>query len=150
MRRHLSAFFAGALFAVGLAISGMTQPGKVIGFLDVLGDWDPSLAFVMGGAVIVNVALFRLARRRSKPLFEPRFHLPTRRDIDGRLIVGGVLFGVGWGLSGYCPGPALVSTATAGAGVLAFVGAMAAGVGLHAALTRARRRAPQRRPEPAE
>src|SRR5690554_6318950 len=124
--RNLVAFGTGVLFAVGLVISGMTQPSKVVGFLDFSGDWDPSLAFVMGGAVVINALLFRLVSRRNRPLLAPKFHLPTRKDIDWRLIVGGGLFGVGWGLGGYCPGPGITSVASLQAPAFVFVGAMAA------------------------
>jgi uncharacterized membrane protein YedE/YeeE len=109
MMRSLSALLAGSLFAVGLILGGMTQPGKVIGFLDVTGHWDPSLAFVIGGALLVYAVLSRLFLRRPAPLFELKFHLPSRRDIDRRLVLGAALFGIGWGLGGYCPGPGLVS-----------------------------------------
>lgn len=129
--KALVAFFAGVVFAVGLAVAGMTQPSKVVGFLDFFGNWDPSLAFVMGGAVAVNAVLYRWTMRRARPLLEPDFHLPTRTDLDGRLIAGGVLFGVGWGLAGYCPGPAVTSVTTGTTGALAFVGAMLAGIGLY-------------------
>lgn len=115
--RHsrLLPLLAGALFALGLAISGMTQPAKVIGFLDFFGAWDPSLAFVMGGAVGVYLLAHRgLVTQLRKPFFAERFSIPSRRDIDRRLVVGAAIFGVGWGLSGFCPGPALVSL---GAGV---------------------------------
>ncbi len=119
---------AGALFGVGLLISGMTQPAKVIGFLDVTRSWDPSLAFVMGGAVVVNSVLYRLTQRRSGPWFDRKFHLPTRRDIDLSLVAGAALFGIGWGLGGLCPGPALVSAAAGNVAALAFTGAMLVGM----------------------
>lgn len=128
--RQLTHFLAGALFAVGLAVSGMTQPAKVVGFLDVFGTWDPSLAFVMGGAVLVNMAFFRLTVRRPAPFFAAAFNLPTRTDLDPRLIGGAALFGLGWGLGGFCPGPALTSLPAASASVLTFVGAMFAGMWL--------------------
>lgn len=131
-RRNMTALVfaaaAGALFGVGLLISGMTQPAKVIGFLDVTGDWDPSLAFVMGGAVAVNSILFRVVRRRTGPWFDIKFHLPTRRDIDLALVAGAALFGIGWGLSGLCPGPGLVSSASGNVPALAFTGAMIVGM----------------------
>lgn len=127
MKRALSALVAGAIFAVGLVLGGMTQPGKVIGFLDVAGSWDPSLALVLGGALLVYAVLSRIFLRRPAPIFEPKFHVPSRRDIDRRLIVGAALFGVGWGLGGYCPGPGLVSL-TQGLRPLVFVAAMAFGM----------------------
>ncbi|MDB4995294.1 MAG: hypothetical protein JWM74_2726 [Myxococcaceae bacterium] len=119
---------AGALFGIGLAIAGMTRPEKVTGFLDITGAWDPSLAFVMLGAIGVHFVLHRLVLRRTAPLFDDRFHLPTRRDIDPRLLVGAGLFGVGWGLGGFCPGPALTSAAAGALPALVFVAAMIAGM----------------------
>jgi uncharacterized membrane protein YedE/YeeE len=127
--RLLVAALAGALFGAGLLISGMTRPDKVIAFLDVTGAWDPSLAFVMGGAVSVYALAFWWgARRRAAPWLDDAFHLPTRRDVDLRLVAGAAIFGVGWGLIGFCPGPALVVAAAGSASGLAFVGAMLAGM----------------------
>ncbi len=126
------AFVSGLLFALGLGIAGMTQPAKVLAFLDVLGDWDPSLAFVMAGAIAVYMPVFWAVRRA----LAPRLQLPTRKDLDPRLIVGAALFGVGWGLAGYCPGPALVSLTTLGASAIAFGVAMFAGMRLHTVLER--------------
>lgn len=130
MKSSSWAFFAGALFSVGLVLGGMTQPARVIGFLDFFGSWDPSLMFVMGGAVVVHFALFRVITKRRSPLFDERFHLPTRKDIDGRLVIGAALFGIGWGLVGYCPGPALVSLAT-GQRAIVFTVALLAGMAIH-------------------
>lgn len=127
MKRSLPALFAGAMFAVGLVLGGMTQPAKVIGFLNFTGDWDPSLALVLGGALAVYSVLSRVFLRRSAPLFAPTFHLPSRRDIDLRLILGAAIFGIGWGLGGYCPGPGLVSFSQ-GAEPMVFVAAMVAGM----------------------
>jgi uncharacterized protein len=124
----LTAFTAGALFALGLGVSGMTQPAKVIGFLDVTGRWDPTLAFVMLGAVAVHFVLYRLVRKLRAPLFADRFDVPTRRDVTLRLVGGAALFGIGWGLSGQCPGPALTNLATGAPTALVFVGAMALGM----------------------
>ena len=124
----LTSLLIGALFGAGLAISGMMNPAKVLGFLDFAGDWDPTLAFVMGGALLVSVPGFALARKRPKPALETGFQMPTRRDIDGRLIGGAAVFGVGWGLSGFCPGPALSAMATGMPGVYVFVAAMVAGM----------------------
>lgn len=118
---------AGALFGIGLLVSGMTVPARVIGFLDVRA-WDPTLMFVMGGAVIVYAIAFRVIRGRRTPWFDVKFHLPTRRDIDAPLVIGAALFGVSWGLAGLCPGPALVSAASGASSALAFVGAMFAGM----------------------
>lgn len=128
---------AGALFGAGLLISGMTQPARVIGFLDVTGRWDPSLMFVMGGAVVVYGILFRwIRRRRADPWFDTAFHLPTRRDIDRPLILGSVLFGIGWGIGGLCPGPGIVSAASGSQVGLAFLAAMLAGMALQHRLAR--------------
>jgi uncharacterized protein len=105
--RDVSALVAGLLFGVGLAVSHMINPLKVLGFLDLFGHWDPSLAFVMGGAIAVTLPGFALLRRFDQPVFAPSFQWPERRDIDPKLLVGAALFGVGWGLAGYCPGPGL-------------------------------------------
>jgi uncharacterized membrane protein YedE/YeeE len=105
----LASFVAGLVFGVGLIVSGMTDPGKVIGFLDIAGNWDPSLALVMAGAILVGFFAFMIAQRRTRNVLGGAMHLPQRRDIDARLIAGSVVFGVGWGLAGFCPGPALVS-----------------------------------------
>jgi uncharacterized membrane protein YedE/YeeE len=118
------AALTGVLFGIGLLISGMTTPAKVTSFLDVTGSWDPSLAFVMAGAIGVHAPFVWLARKRKAPLFEGVFHWPTLRTIDPPLIAGAAIFGVGWGISGYCPGPALVSVGTGATPVLVFVGAM--------------------------
>ncbi len=122
---------SGALFGGGLLISGMTQPAKVVGFLDVTGVWDPSLAFVIGGAVVAYAVVFRLARRRSDPWFDVAFHLPTRNDIDISLIAGAALFGIGWGLGGLCPGPGLVAAASGSLPALVFVASMIVGMLAH-------------------
>ena len=102
-------FFVGLLFGIGLLVSGMTDPGKVLGFLDLAGAWDPSLAFVMGGAILVGVIAFTVAKQRTQTFLGDALHLPTSRDIDHRLVVGSLLFGAGWGLAGFCPGPGLVA-----------------------------------------
>lgn len=130
MKAFLSSFSAGALFALGLGISGMTKPAKVIGFLDVFGAFDPTLLFVMLGAVSVHFVLYRLIIRRASPLFDTRFHLPTRKDIDGRLVIGSAIFGVGWGLGGYCPGPGLVALGGGVLPALVFVASMVVGIKL--------------------
>lgn len=122
------AFFAGLLFAAGLGLSGMTSPAKVLGFLDVTGDWDPSLAFVMGGAIAVHLTVTQLLEKRGRPLFAASFHLPRRSDIDAKLVAGATLFGLGWGLAGYCPGPAIVSAASGQRDALVFVAAMTLGM----------------------
>jgi len=148
VKATVHALGAGALFGVGLAVSGMTMPSKVMGFLDVLGAWDPSLAFVMIGAIAVHAVAYRLITRRSSPLVDTRFHLPTRKDIDARLVLGAALFGVGWGLAGYCPGPGLVSAAGGAVPALVFVAGMTLGMLGEHATTRAlahaaRRSAPE-------
>jgi hypothetical protein len=124
----LASFVCGLIFGAGLLISGMTQPEKVLGFLDIFGAWDATLAFVMAGAVAVTSAGFALARRRSAPLLAPAFAWPTRSDIDAPLVTGAVLFGIGWGLAGFCPGPALVNLAGLSAPVVVFVMAMVVGM----------------------
>ena len=118
----------GLLFGLGLVISGMSDPAKVLNFLDLLGSFDPSLAFVMGGAVLVAFLGFRLVLARPAPLMAPRFQLPTRTDIDARLIVGPALFGIGWGLGGFCPGPAFTALGLGATGTLVFLPAMLAGM----------------------
>jgi hypothetical protein len=126
-----ASFGCGLLFGAGLLISGMTQPEKVLGFLDLFGAWDATLAFVMAGAVGVTAAGFALARRRGLPVFATRLQWPTRNDIDAQLVTGAILFGIGWGLIGLCPGPALVNLAGLSAPVIVFVIAMAAGMAGH-------------------
>jgi uncharacterized membrane protein YedE/YeeE len=122
------AFVSGVLFSAGLVLSGMTHPAKVQGFLDVSGRWDPSLAFVMGGAIAVMAPIVALVRRRGRPLFDTTLHEPKPKAIDARLVGGSVLFGVGWGIGGLCPGPALVSLATGSLPIVAFVAAMLVGI----------------------
>lgn len=138
---NLAAFVAGGLFAVGLVLAGMTQPAKVVAFLDVAGDWDPSLAFVMGGAILVYMPLFRSITKRSGPLLGGGFSLPTRRDVDAPLLLGAAMFGAGWGLAGFCPGPALAST-FASSDTITFVVAMMVGMGAVRAVREAGRRRP--------
>lgn len=124
----LTSFGCGLLFGAGLLISGMTQPDKVLGFLDLFGAWDATLAFVMAGAVAVTAAGFALARQRGGPMLAEKLQWPTRRDIDAPLVAGAILFGIGWGLIGLCPGPALVNFAGLSLPVIVFVMAMAAGM----------------------
>jgi uncharacterized membrane protein YedE/YeeE len=126
--RGVLAYIAGLIFSLGLGLSGMTQPKKVIGFLDFSGNWDPSLLVVMASAVGVYATAYHFAVRRTRPLLADRFHVPAPGRIDPKALVGGALFGIGWGLAGYCPGPAIVSLATGGVPVLVFVVAMAAGL----------------------
>jgi uncharacterized membrane protein YedE/YeeE len=130
-KRHAVAFASGLLFAVGLAVSGMTHPSKVLAFLDFAGDWDPSLAFVMGSGALVNLVFFQLVLRRGAPLLAPSFSLPPRTTVDVRLVAGSVLFGVGWGLGGFCPGPAILCVVTGAVPILAFVGAMLVAMAAH-------------------
>jgi uncharacterized membrane protein YedE/YeeE len=125
--RYLASVAAGLLFGFGLALSGMTRPLKVLGFLDVAGAWDPSLVFVLGGAVTVATIAFRVVLRRRAPLFAASFDVPTNRTIDAPLIGGALLFGIGWGIAGYCPGPAIAQLAAPNAETLYFLPAMIAG-----------------------
>jgi len=135
MFRALSLLLTGGLFGLGLAISGMLNPAKVAGFLDLFGVWDPSLAFVMGGGVIANFIGHRIVMRRKAPLFGAGFHLPANPGIDGRLLSGAALFGIGWGLGGLCPGPAVASLGMAPADVGLFVLMMLAGLAVGRMLT---------------
>ena len=118
----------GLLFGVGLVVSGMSDPAKVLNFLDLAGTWDPSLAFVMGGAVLVAFVGYRLVLARGEPIAGDRFHLPTRNDIDARILAGPALFGIGWGLGGFCPGPALPALGLGATGTFAFIPAMILGM----------------------
>jgi uncharacterized protein len=138
--RTLNAFLCGLLFGVGLILSGMANPAKVLAFLDLAGHWDPSLAFVMAGAVALAAVGFRVARTRSKSVLGAPMQLPTARRIDTRLVLGSLVFGAGWGLVGFCPGPALVSAGSGEPRAWLFVAAMLAGMGLYAALERRRNR----------
>ena len=128
----LFAFAAGLLFGLGLLVSGMTSPERVLGFLDLLGAWDPSLAFVMGGAVMTALPFFWIAQRRAQPILGGRYDRPDTRRIDRQLILGSALFGAGWGLVGICPGPAIVNLVLAPAATLPFLIAMIAGTVLSA------------------
>jgi len=126
-----AALTSGLVFGLGLSLSGMLDPARVRGFLDVLGDWDPSLVVVLGGAVTVSTAGYALARRLHRPALDSGFHWPRPTRIDGPLVLGAVLFGIGWGLSGFCPGPAVAALSTGTAPVAVFVGAMLAGMAVH-------------------
>ena len=128
--RLLVALFSGVLFGLGLVISGMVNPAKVLGFLDVAGDWDPTLAFVMGGALLVAVPAFRVILKRPRLVLAEEFDLPAKKDLDARLLAGSALFGVGWGLAGFCPGPAVTALASGLTPVFVFVAAMVAGMTL--------------------
>lgn len=123
----LAAFASGALFGAGLAVSQMINPEKVLAFLDVSGNWDPSLGLVMAAALAVSALGFQWSRRRARPMLDNKFHLPTRRDIDTRLALGAIIFGIGWGLAGYCPGPAIAAIATGAAEPAIFLLAMFGG-----------------------
>ena len=140
MRHRVSDFLVGLLFCIGLILAGMTDPSKVIGFLDLAGAWDPSLAFVMGGAILVGFGAFALAKRRATNFLGGAMHLPTSRAIDGRLVVGSLIFGAGWGLAGFCPGPAIVSLGAGNAKAAVFVLAMLAGMGVYELAERAKTR----------
>lgn len=129
-------FLIGLLFGLGLILSGMSNPGKVLGFLDLAGHWDPSLAFVMGGAILVGLVAFQVARKRTQTFLGGALKLPNRTDIDKRLVLGSLAFGVGWGLAGFCPGPALVSLGSGQIKGLIFVAAMVAGMGIYELLNR--------------
>ena len=128
MKQHGFDFIAAVLFGAGLALSGMTSPEKVIGFLDVFGDWDPTLMMVMVGGILVHTITFRLVLKRKSPLFAEQFSLPTKFTLDKRLIVGSAIFGIGWGLAGFCPGPGLVSLISGAYAPVAFVVSMLVGM----------------------
>ena len=134
--QRLFEFIIGLLFGLALILSGMGNPGKVLGFLDITGKWDPSLAFVMGGAILVGLVAFQAARKRTTTFFGGALKLPTAKDIDRRLVVGSLTFGVGWGLAGYCPGPALVSLGSGEPKALIFVISMLVGMGIFEVLDR--------------
>ncbi|WP_433852198.1 DUF6691 family protein [Stenotrophomonas nitritireducens] len=131
IRTLLAALLAGALFGLGLAVSGMTDPLRILGFLDVAGAFDPTLLFVLGGAVGTTMLLFRFVLRRPAPVLAERFQVSQLRSVDARLLVGAGVFGIGWGLAGYCPGPALVGLGVLSPEALWFVPAMLAGMALH-------------------
>ncbi|WP_029001962.1 YeeE/YedE family protein [Azohydromonas australica] len=141
-----AALLAGLVFGLGLIVSGMADPAKVLGFLDLAGAWDPSLAFVMGGAIGVGLVGFALAGRRTRSVLGQEMKLPTARHIDRRLVGGSLLFGIGWGIAGFCPGPGLVALGMGEAKALVFVLAMLAGMGLFELLER---RGTLRRRQPA-
>ena len=127
MAQVVSAFLLGTLFGLGLAVSEMTNPARIIGFLDVMGRWDPTLVFVMAGALVITGSMFPFILRRVRPLFATRFSLPTKTKIDTPLVVGAAVFGIGWGLVGFCPGPAVAALASRSPSVALFVIAMFVG-----------------------
>ena len=131
MLKMLVNLFAGALFGLGLTISGMVNPAKIIGFLDFAGDWDPTLAFVMGGALLVTIPAFRPILRRLRPVLADEFDLPTKKDVDARLLAGSAIFGIGWGLAGFCPGPAVTALTSGLVPAFVFVAAMVAGMAVY-------------------
>lgn len=144
---NLLTLLTGVLFGTGIAMSGMANPAKVINFFDIAGTWDPSLAFVMGGAVIVAFIGYRIILRRESPVYEPTFDIPTKRSLDARLIIGSGLFGVGWGIAGFCPGGALPALGTLNPNVIVFVVSLIAGIfaartGLNFLTERSRRQHP--------
>ena len=132
----ISAGLVGLVFGLGLILGGMTNPAKVIGFLDLAGAWDPSLGLVMGGAMVIAAAAFKVAKRRARSVLGATLQIPQSRVIDKRMILGSLAFGAGWGLAGFCPGPALVSVASGAAEALVFVAAMLAGMALFEYLLR--------------
>lgn len=138
----LASVLIGALFGLGLSLSGMTDPNKVQDFLDFTGRWDASLMLVMGGALLVTSLAFPLILRRSQPVLSHKFHLPAARELDRKLVVGAALFGVGWGLGGFCPGPAFVALATGSRSAVLFVVAMLLGMALHRSYEYLRQTAP--------
>lgn len=131
MLRMLINLLGGTLFGLGLTISGMVNPAKIIGFLDFAGNWDPTLAFVMGGALLVAIPAFRLIFKRQHPVLAEDFEVPTKKEVDARLLGGAALFGIGWGLGGFCPGPAVTALVSGLVPVFAFVAAMVAGMAVY-------------------
>ena len=131
MGKHISILVAGLIFGFGLALAGMTHAAKVLGFLDITGNWDPSLLLVLGGAVAVTAVAFRFVLRRPAPVLGEKFILPTAKNIDGPLVVGAMIFGVGWGISGYCPGPGIALLAAPGWETWVFIPAVLLGAFLH-------------------
>jgi len=133
---NINAFLVGLLFGLGLIISGMTDPSKVIGFLDLAGSWDPSLAFVMGGAILIGTTAFTIAKKRQRSLLGAPMRLSSATKLDKRLLLGSLVFGIGWGISGFCPGPAVVSAAAGQSKAWIFVAAMLAGMALYRIIER--------------
>lgn len=142
MQHRITEFFVGLLFGIGLILAGMTDPSKVLGFLDLAGTWDPSLAFVMGGGILAGLGAFAVAKKRTTNFFGGALHLPKSTDIDKRLIGGGLLFGAGWGLAGFCPGPAIVSLGAGQPKAAVFVVAMLVGMVVFEIIERKQARKP--------
>jgi hypothetical protein len=140
MKFNLASFGAGLLFGLGLLVSGMANPEKVLGFLDIAGQWDPSLAFVMGGAILVGLFAFTVAKKRTISFLGFDMRMPASDRLDKRLVIGSLLFGIGWGLAGFCPGPGLVALGAGEAGALVFVAAMVAGMGMFEVIEKNRAR----------
>lgn len=134
MKNSIASFVVGFIFAIGLGISGMTQPQKVVGFLNLFGGWDPSLVFVMGGAIAVHFITYRLIRKRSSPLLAANWQVPTKTELTPALVIGAVLFGIGWGLGGFCPGPAMTSLMSFESRPVIFVVSMLVGMVLFKAV----------------
>ena len=128
MKKNIAALVVGFIFALGLGVSGMTQPQKVIGFLDLFGNWDPSLMFVMVGAIFVHFITYKIIRKRKSPLFDTVWHVPTKKDVTPALATGSFIFGIGWALGGFCPGPAITSMASFSLSPFVFVGSMLLGM----------------------
>ena len=131
MKKIISAFIAGLIFSVGLTLGGMTRPENVLGFLDITGVWKPALVFVMAGAILIYFFGFRIVMSRQKPIFDSEFHVPEFSQVTKSLVIGSILFGVGWGLSGFCPGPAIVCLGAGSTDALLFTAFMVIGMGLH-------------------
>ena len=144
MTTVFTSLLAGLVFGLGLIVSGMANPAKVLGFLDLAGAWDPSLAFVMAGAIAVATLAFALAKKRTVTFLGSAMKLPTSRDIDRRLVIGSLLFGIGWGVAGFCPGPGLVALGMGEIKALVFVGAMLAGMGIFELIERRKQGLPLR------
>ena len=144
MTTVFASLLAGLVFGLGLIVSGMANPAKVLGFLDLAGAWDPSLAFVMAGAIAVATLAFALAKKRTVTFLGSAMKLPTSRDIDRRLVIGSLLFGIGWGVAGFCPGPGLVALGMGEIKALVFVGAMLAGMGIFELIEKRKQGSPLR------
>lgn len=129
--RVVVAIFCGVLFGIGLTISDMINPARVLGFLDLAGNWDPSAAFVFAGALIPSAIAYGISRSRASPVFDDHYHMPPKTKIDRPLVIGSVLFGLGWGISGFCPGPALAALSSGTGSIVLFVAAMAGGFALY-------------------